>query len=730
MPDTTIIVLDPGHGGENEGLNYNGLLEKDMNLVVAESMQDALLQFDDVEVYITNPEKKDMSLKERAQYAESVGADVMISLHFNMSEEHVMYGSEAWIPSRGLGYSKMRALGDIFMDQFEHLGLTIRGVKTRLNDEGEDYYGIIRESADLDIPCILVEHGYADHSRDFAFLDTQEDWKALGNLDAQAVAKFYGLKSTSLGTDYSGYVKNGYFAPEEAVGSDLTEPENAVLYWQQGDSFLIGATEEESSLVYYDYSLDGGQTWSELLPFARNMTQMEIQIPNVQPGSQVTARIYNGHYLFSQTNVISFMPMEEKEKDRENVQEKGDATAGEDAPTVGESGQAADGAGYHKTGLLFSGFGIFFSLMLFLAAYATYRMGERSRTGKRERALFLTGLCALLISVTAMAFSLHTGNRQVQTAVEQPVSEEVTGKEEETNPAGLERDEADGASTGSQAGGIGEQEAVVLELRSENGIREKLPAQVSTVIDEARTAVIYDIAEGYLRVPLLENVAKNPYQLSAFAGTDLQMQYGADGYHVLRGVDVSKFQGEIDWAGVAQSGVDFAMLRLGLRGYGTGELHMDDRFYENLQGAGAQGLKTGVYFFSAAVNEEEAVEEARYVLQAIAGYEINMPIVFDTEPIYYDKARTDDLTPGQLTAITRAFCEEIKNAGYTPMIYANAKRFTTVLHLEELSEYELWLADYRQAPDFPYRFQMWQFTEKGSVPGIQGAVDIDLYFEE
>ena len=94
MPDTTVIVLDPGHGGENEGLNYHGLLEKDMNLVVAESMRDALMQFDDVEVYITNPEKTDMSLKQRAEYAQSVGADCLISLHFNMSEEHIMYGSE------------------------------------------------------------------------------------------------------------------------------------------------------------------------------------------------------------------------------------------------------------------------------------------------------------------------------------------------------------------------------------------------------------------------------------------------------------------------------------------------------------------------------------------------------------------------------------------------------------------------------------------------------------
>lgn len=717
MPDTTIIVLDPGHGGENEGLNYHGLLEKDMNLVVAESMRDALLQFDDVEVYITNPEKKDMSLKERAQYAESVGADVMISLHFNMSEEHVMYGSEAWIPSKGLGYSKMRALGDIFMDQFEQLGLTIRGVKTRLNDEGKDYYGIIRESAELDIPCILVEHGYADHSRDYAFLDTQEDWKVLGNLDAQAVAKFYGLKSASLGTDYSGYVKNGYFAPEEAVGSDVTEPENAVLIWQQGDSFLIGATEEESGLVYYDYSLDGGKTWSELLPFARDMTQMEIQIPDVQPGSQVTARIYNGHYLFAQTNVVSFVPMEKKGEDsdttgKEASRDNSDQAEGDGALLTGEMHQTAGTAGYPKNGLLFSGFGIFLSLMLFLAAYATYHMGARSRTGKREHMLFISGICAMLVSVTAMAFSLHAGNGQVQTAAQQPVSEELTAQEEETDSA------------------ESSEKSVVLELEGENGMHEKLPDQISTAMEESQTAVIYDIAEGYLRVPLLESVAKNPYQLSAFSGTDLQMQYDGEGYHVLRGIDVSKFQGNIDWASVAQSGIDFAILRLGLRGYGTGELHMDDRFYENLQGAGAHGLKTGVYFFSAAVNEEEAVEEARYVLRAIEGYDLEMPIVFDTEPIYYDKARTDDLTPGQLTAITRAFCEEIKKAGYTPMIYANAKRFTTVLHLDRLSEYELWLADYRQAPDFPYRFQMWQFTEKGSVPGIQGAVDIDLYFEQ
>ena len=164
MAENFVIVIDPGHGGSNEGLNYDGFLEKDMNLVTAKAMQELLQQYDNTEVYITNPDKKDMSLKERAEYAKSVEADVMVSLHFNMSENHTMYGSEVWIPSTGLANAKMHALGDIILSQLSEHGLTIRGVKTRLNDSGTDYYGIIRESAALDLPCILVEHAYADHA--------------------------------------------------------------------------------------------------------------------------------------------------------------------------------------------------------------------------------------------------------------------------------------------------------------------------------------------------------------------------------------------------------------------------------------------------------------------------------------------------------------------------------------------------------------------------------------
>ena len=179
MAENFVIVIDPGHGGSNEGLNYDGFLEKDMNLVTAKAMQELLQQYDNTEVYITNPDKKDMSLKERAEYAKSVEADVMVSLHFNMSENHTMYGSED-DSSTGLANAKMHALGDIILSQLSEHGLTIRGVKTRLNDSGTDYYGIIRESAALDLPCILVEHAYADHAMDRAYLDSPEDWQEMG----------------------------------------------------------------------------------------------------------------------------------------------------------------------------------------------------------------------------------------------------------------------------------------------------------------------------------------------------------------------------------------------------------------------------------------------------------------------------------------------------------------------------------------------------------------------
>ena len=195
------------------------------------------------------------------------------------------------------------------------------------------------------------------------------------------------------------------------------------------------------------------------------------------------------------------------------------------------------------------------------------------------------------------------------------------------------------------------------------------------------------------------------------------------------GIDVSHHQSYIDWRKVAASGVKFAMIRVGYRGIETAELYMDDRAIENLQGALAAGLKVGVYFFSQAITPEEAVEEAEYVLDIIKNYHITMPVVFDWEWVR-DDVRTAQVGQDLLTQITAAFCARVERAGYTPVFYFNLSQGRDMLHLEALGEYDFWLAMYRDQMDYPYKLKMWQYTCEGTVPGIKGAVDINLYFPE
>ena len=745
--DSLVIVLDPGHGGENEGLKHRGLLEKDMNLVTANAMRDELLQYDNVEVYITNPNKTDMSLKERAQYAESVGADILISLHFNMSEKHEMYGSEVWIPSAGLHHSRMRGLGDVFMEQFAEADFTLRGVKCRLNDAGLDYYGIIRESTALGIPSVLVEHGYADHILDYDKVNDEADWQMLGRSDATAVAKYFGLKSGSLGRDYSDYAVNGYFAPEEPIGSDLTEPEGAVLVHlaaeEAGELYHISAYDDGSEIVYYDYTADGGKTWSPLFSFEKDANNAEVYITNIQPGSKVMARVYNGHFLYSETNAVYY----EKADCIPEMQVQ-DTT--KYIGTMQSSPQMDTNAGDSLMGMYFGIMSIVFAILLMITSFATYKERMRRKYQRREdrKAGFLPlrrlqqiehicmtlGICCILTGVLIFGSSYR-----------------ITYKNNDAKEAGTtyvakeERviDAPDLATMENAAESVEPVKLIIDAQKSEGYVRnpegdvvpsQELYSQMKYNEEQMilpETVMVYDIAEGMLQVPLVEGIARNSYDLSKFSGSDLQMSYNAGGkVRYMRGIDVSKFQGDIDWEQVKAAGVEFVILRLGIRGYGSGEVQIDERFYENYHGATSVGMKVGVYFFSAAIDEAEAIEEADYVLNALVDCPIEMPVVFDTEPIYYDDARTDDLTPNELTAITKAFCERIRTAGYKPMIYANAKRFTTVLHLEELEEYDKWLADYRSVPDYPYAFKMWQFTEKGTVPGIAGNVDINLYFYE
>lgn len=197
----------------------------------------------------------------------------------------------------------------------------------------------------------------------------------------------------------------------------------------------------------------------------------------------------------------------------------------------------------------------------------------------------------------------------------------------------------------------------------------------------------------------------------------------------LLGVDVSSHQGSIQWDKVAGKGIAFSMIRIGYRGYEQGNIVEDSHWKTNYQGAKENGLMVGIYFFSQAITVEEAREEATKALQWLDGAALDLPIVFDWEPIS-DTARTANVKADMLIACALAFCETVENAGYDAMVYFNIDLSTTLLDLLQVQEagYDFWLAMYKDSMTFPYQIEMWQYTDGGSVDGIDGNVDLNLYF--
>lgn len=196
----------------------------------------------------------------------------------------------------------------------------------------------------------------------------------------------------------------------------------------------------------------------------------------------------------------------------------------------------------------------------------------------------------------------------------------------------------------------------------------------------------------------------------------------------LKGIDVSTYQKEIDWEKVAASGVEFCFIRLGYRGYETGLMVVDDRFEENVLGATRNGIAVGVYFVTQAVSVEEAVEEARFVADTIAPYNITWPVVLDIEDAASIYARTVNLSQQERTDHAIAFCETIRELGYRPMLYCNIRWFIEELDIARIAPYDKWFAQYFRKPFFPYAFQVWQYTSSGSVDGIEGNVDMNISF--
>ena len=219
----------------------------------------------------------------------------------------------------------------------------------------------------------------------------------------------------------------------------------------------------------------------------------------------------------------------------------------------------------------------------------------------------------------------------------------------------------------------------------------------------------------------------NPYTVKDF-------QYDRNNYlRCLRqtsyaGVDVSAFQGDIDWPKVKASGIDFAIIRLGYRGYGSAGRMVEDEFaQDNLTEAREVGLPIGAYFFSQALSIEEADEEIAFMLQILGEHKLDLPIILDWEIPGVENPRTKNMDMETLTAIQVHFCKVMTEKGYDPMIYFNWHQSRTLLQLSDLEDYPFWLALYQDRMTYPWHVEMWQYTDRGRVPGIEGNVDLNVY---
>ena len=235
----------------------------------------------------------------------------------------------------------------------------------------------------------------------------------------------------------------------------------------------------------------------------------------------------------------------------------------------------------------------------------------------------------------------------------------------------------------------------------------------------------------YHFVPILDSIKKNTYKTENLSILENgEYQYVENGQVTsYKGIDVSKFQGRIDWNAVAADGVQFAFIRVGNRGYGGGTILDDDGFKRNIEGATKAGIKVGVYFYTQALNETELMEEVNYVLEKIAPYQVDCPVVYDVEIVAGEGGRMDALSAEERTHLTKLFCDSIQAAGYKPMIYLNLEMAALHLNLEELEAYDKWFAYYNPELYFPYDYTVWQYSENGKVAGIDGSVDMNISFK-
>ncbi len=275
-----------------------------------------------------------------------------------------------------------------------------------------------------------------------------------------------------------------------------------------------------------------------------------------------------------------------------------------------------------------------------------------------------------------------------------------------------------------------EKEALLGELKQKMTAGESTVSVLRGLFPE--DVVVY-ADNGYSFFPVSETLKKHSYVYEKFQiQNNGEIVYIDDVQQIFsaKGIDVSRHQGTIDWKRVAGDQIAYAFIRAGFRGSTEGKIMEDEYFEDNIEGALDHDIDVGVYFYTQAITEEEAVEEAEFVLDLLEPYDVTYPVVFDLEEVTGDAARTDNMTREEHTKAAIAFCETIKKAGYTPMIYGNLKTFMIMLDMEQIEEYDKWFAYYDAPVYFPYEFAIWQYTSKGSVEGVGSDVDLNVCMKD
>ena len=359
--------------------------------------------------------------------------------------------------------------------------------------------------------------------------------------------------------------------------------------------------------------------------------------------------------------------------------------------------------------------------------YSTNKRKKRKqRTSLITNIIFcIIALAALTGCIVLLLQNYMLKNESIQTA--------TAFEEYKTEKEGYIYTQADFDNFMLQSLGLANMEGKE-EVLSE--IKKKMDNGISTaeILRELYVDDVVVYADGkYNFFPISDKLKKHDYVVDNFKVTENnQIEYVNDVNEVVskKGIDVSRYQGDIDWDKVADDGVEYAFIRAGVRGSTEGKIVEDTTFEQNMEGALKNEIETGVYFFSQAVTEEEAIEEAEFVLEIIEPYDITYPVVYDLEEVTSSDARTNGLTKEEFTRNCIAFCKTIKEAGYTPMIYGNLKPFMIMLDMEQVEEYDKWFAYYNPEVYFPYEFSVWQYTSEGSVNGIKGNVDLNVCMKD